>query len=427
MNDKLAFVIYYLKENKYSFNALVGALETQPFYKLIDIFFCTNKTELESKLDKIIVNYEKTIVGISFFTTQLWDIHRLMKQFKIKYGQKILFIAGGSHPTGDPKGTLKLGFDLVAIGEGEEILIELFQKLIKKEDYKNLKGIAYLDKEENYKYTGKRQPITLDQYPPFPIKEPRLGPIEITRGCPYVCYFCQTPYLLGIKPRHRSIENICKYIQIMKKNKPIDIRFITPNAFSYGSLDGKTVNIPILEELLRKVKKIIAPNGRLFLGSFPSEVRPEHVTKETITLIKLYCANDNIVIGAQTGSQDLLDSCHRGHNLDDIYRAVELTIRENLIANVDFIFGLPKETEEDINLTIKLIEDLVTLGARIHTHFFMPLPQTPFANEIPKGMNETLQKYIERLSSKGIAFGEWKKQLKLSKKVAQYLKTGKIE
>ena len=426
MIEKIAFVIYYLKQNKYSFNALVGALETQPYYKQIDTFFFTNNEDLVSGLNKIINNYEQIVVGISFFTTQLWDIHGLMKLLREKYKKEILIITGGPHPTGDPKGTLKLGCDLVVVGEGEDTLIELFQRLIKKEDYHNIMGIAYYNAEGIYEYTGRRTPIDLDKYPPFPMKHQKLGPIEITRGCPYVCYFCQTPYILGTQPRHRSIENICKYIELMKRNEHIDIRFITPNAFSYGSPDGKTVKLEKLEALLIKVKNIIAPKGRIFLG-FPSEVRPEHVSEKTLELIKKYCANDNIVIGAQTGSQKMLDYCHRGHNLEDVYRAVDLTIKEDLIANVDFIFGLPKETEEDVNLTIKLMEDLVALGAKAHTHFFIPLPQTPFANENPTEIDMTLRKYIEKLTSKGWAFGEWRKQLELSRKLTKYLKTKKLD
>jgi len=145
-----------------------------------------------------------------------------------------------------------------------------------------------------------------------------------------------------------------------------------------------------------------------------------------LSLIKKYCANDNIIIGAQSGSQKILDICHRGHKVEDIYNAVELTVKEDLIANVDFIFGLPKETEEDINLTIKLMEDIVKLGARIHTHSFIPLPQTPFANETPKRIKENIKQYIKKITSKGLAFGDWKKQERIALKVSKYLQNKKI-
>ncbi len=422
MPKDTAFVIYYLKKNIYSFNALIAALETDEKINDLDYFFFTNEKDLILGLNDIIKKYEKVVVGISFFTTQLWDINSLTKILRKRYGNNIMLIAGGPHPTGDPKGTLKIGFDVVVVGEGEETIMELFHDV----DFKDIKGIAYINNEKKYYYTGARPPIDLEKYGPFPIKNVKFGAIEITRGCPYACYFCQTSHILGRRTRHRSIESICRYIKILKEYNKTDIRFISPNAFSYGSLDGKSLNIPQLEELLVKIKRIIAPDGRIFFGSFPSEVRPEHISEETLELVLKYAANDNITIGAQSGSQKVLDFCHRGHKIEDIYNAVELTIRAGLKINADFIFGLPKETEEDIDLTINVIKNLAKMGAKIHGHYFMPLPQTPFAKEPPGHMNEKLRKTIKELTSKGFAFGNWMKQEKIARKIALYMKTKKI-
>jgi len=427
LQKELAFVVYYHNDNKYSFNALIGALETDEIIKEIDIYYFKNKDNLIFDIKNILQRYKSVVIGISFFTTQLWDVYELIKNLQKKYQNRVVFIAGGPHPTGDPLGTLRIGFDIAFIGECEETLIEFFHKIKNDEDYGKIKGIAYLVDKKQLVCTEKRNPIDLDKYPPFPLVNNKFGPIEITRGCPYFCYFCQTPFILGSTPRHRSIESICKYVRLMKEKSLTDIRFISPNAFSYGSIDGKTLNIPKLEELLVKIKEIIAPNGRLFLGSFPSEVRPEHVIDETLDLIIKYASNDNIIIGAQSGSPRILESCHREHSIEDIYRAVEFTLSKNIKANVDFIFGLPDETEEDIGLTIKMIKDLTKKGARIHTHSFIPLPKTPFAKKEVVILNKDLKDLITELTSKSIAFGDWKKQEKLGMKIEKYLKTGKIE
>ena len=427
MQKDITFVAYYHKNNKYSFNALIGALETLEGFDDLDIHFIRSKEALLDSLKNLIERYEKVVLGISFFTTQLWEIYGLIKNLLKKFGKNVLYIAGGPHPTGDPKGTLKMGFDVVVIGEGEETLIEFLQYVRINKDYRTIKGIAYNDENKIYHCTGRRTPIRLDKYPPFPVNLNKFGAIEITRGCPYICYFCQTPYILGTYPRHRSIESICKYVRIMKSKNLTDIRFITPNAFSYGSSDGKTLDIPKLEELLIKVKEIISPEGRIFLGSFPSEVRPEHVSEETLRLIKKYCDNDNIIIGGQSGSQRILNLCHRGHSVEDLYKAVDLTLKAKIKANVDFIFGLPKETEEDIKLTIKVMKDLVKKGAKIHAHSFIPLPQTAFEKESAGRINDLVKKTILGLTSKGHAFGDWKKQERIAIKIAKYLKTKKLK
>ncbi|MEW6608903.1 MAG: TIGR04013 family B12-binding domain/radical SAM domain-containing protein [bacterium] len=428
MKKDMALILYYNKQNKYSFNALVGALETEEYFDDLKVYFINRENELTLELENIIKKHKKIIIGISFFTTQLWNTLRIIRNLRKQYSHKPLYIAGGPHPSGDPSGTLRMGFDIVIRGEGEETLIELLQKIDNDEDYTDVKGIGFINEKGEYHYTGRRPPINLDQYPPFAVKHNKFGSIEITRGCPFVCYFCQTPHIFGGRQRHRSIEKICDYVQIMRSKNLTDIRFITPNAFSYGSPDGKRLNISNLEELVNNIKKIINPNGRIFIGSFPSEVRPEHVIDETINLILKYADNDNLIIGAQSGSQRILDLCHRGHTVEDVYNAVELTIKAGLKANVDFIFGLPGEVQEDIKLTIKVINDLVKMGARIHAHTFIPLPQTPFAKRSGGGVNKELRKMIiKELVPRGVMYGDWREQEKIAKRIVRYLKTGKLE
>jgi len=358
--EDIAFVVYYQKNNIYSFNALIAAIETQEDLEDIKIYFIRGEENLKDEIESLIIRHKKVILGISFFTTQLWDIEKLVKSLRRKFRHNVLIVAGGPHPTGDPSGTLNIGFDLVVIGEGEETLIDLLRHIKKNQTYYNIKGIGFKDGNSNHQYTEKRPVINLDDYPPLPIKHSRFGAIEITRGCPHVCYFCQTPYIFGGKPRHRSIESICKAVEVMAlQYGKKDIRFITPNAFSYGSKDGKTLRYDKLEELLIRIRDIIKPDGKLFFGSFPSEVRPEQVVPQTLDLILNYAANDNIVIGAQSGSQKILDLCHRGHTVEDVYKAVELTIERRIIANVDFIFGLPGETIEDRQITIEFFTDVL--------------------------------------------------------------------
>jgi len=423
----LALLLYYHKNNIYSFNALIGALESDEIVKDMDIFFISEKKELSKSIEDIIPRYNKVILAISFFTTQLWDIKNIVKSLNNHHRSKLILIAGGPHPTGDVLGTLKIGFDIVIIGEGEETFIELVHKIRNDETFSKVKGIGFLNDEKGYIFTGKRNKIDLNKYPPFPLKNKKFGAIEITRGCPYACYFCQTPHILGTRPRHRSIESICMYVEIMKKEKLKDIRFITPNAFSYGSIDGKTLNLTKLENLLINVKQIIKPEGRIFLGSFPSEVRPEHVTKETLALILKYADNDNIIIGAQSGSQRILNACNRDHTIEDIYHSVTLTLDSGLKAYVDFIFGLPNENNEDITLTINLMKDLAKLGARIHTHYFIPLPMTPFAKCPVSRIDKNLLNTVNSLIAAGKAFGSWEKQEKIAKKISKYLQTTKLE
>lgn len=426
MQKSLAIIVFYDKQNKYSFNALIGALETEEYFNDLNIFFVKNAEELKVKIAQELKQYEKIIVAISFATTQLWETDAIVKDIRKNFDNKVFIITGGPHPTGDPIGTLKIGFDLVVRGEGEETFIEFLKKIDKDEDWKTIKGIAFLNERQEYIYTGRRPWINLDKYPPIAVKHEKFGPLEITRGCPYVCSFCQTPYIFGSKLRHRRIENIIKFVEIMKSKKLSDIRFITPNSFAYCASDDKNVDLEKLEELFKAIRDILKKEGKIFVGTFPSEVRPEHVNEDTIGLILKYANNKNLIIGAQSGSQRILDLCHREHKVIDVYNAVQITQRNGITANVDFIFGLPNESREDIRLTAKVMTDLAEMGAKIHAHFFMPLPQTPFAKERVGYINKDLKKVINKLLPKGIIYGDWEKQIEFAWKISKYIKTGEL-
>ena len=324
-----------------------------------------------------------------------------------------MLIAGGPHSAGDPLGTLKMGFDIVVRGEGEEAFPNIIKKILSNDDYALLRGIAF---SHNGKYVSNlpSKKIDINHYPPFAIKHNKFGPIEISRGCPWTCRYCQTPFLFGTKVRHRSVSNVCKWIKTMKKISPLDIRFISPNAFMYGSKDGKSINVDKIEELLKSVRQILGNKGRIFFGTFPSEVRPESVTRETVELVTKYCDNDNLVIGAQSGSDRILEHVCRGHGVNEVRQAVKLTIDAGLKSNVDFIFGLPYENEEDTILTLNLAKELTSIGARIHAHTFMPLPGTPFQNMPPGKIELKIKREIEKLISEGKLYGQWHTQEKIA-------------
>ena len=181
-----------------------------------------------------------------------------------------------------------------------------------------------------------------------------------------------------------------------------DIRFISPNAFNYPY--GLDI---LLENLWKLIKSY---GGRLFYGSFPSEVRPDWVNVENMSLLWNYTDTRRIVIGAQTGSERLLKLINRGHSVDDIINAVQISIDWGFEVDVDFIMGLPFEKVEDIERTVEIMEQIINLGGRIHLHTFMPLPQTPFASEKAGDIHPLYLEFINRYIGKGKIFGEWERQ-----------------
>jgi B12-binding domain/radical SAM domain protein len=188
------------------------------------------------------------------------------------------------------------------------------------------------------------------------------------------------------------------------------LRFVTPNAFAYGSEDnGRTANLEAIEHLLQEMAALVG-RERVYFGTFPSEVGPETVTPEAVALVRRYCGNDNLIFGAQTGSDRLLRTLRRSHSVADVYRAAEIIVAGGLRPVVDLIFGLPGEEAEDAAATLRLMEDLVSLGAVLHTHTFMPLPGTPLENAPPGRVDPVLHPLLDRLASEGHQIGQWRKQ-----------------
>jgi radical SAM superfamily enzyme YgiQ (UPF0313 family) len=96
--------------------------------------------------------------------------------------------------------------------------------------------------------------------------------------------------------------------------------------------------------------------------------------------------------------------------------AINLLKEYNFHADIDFIFGLPGENEEDILINLQFFQDVLDgkyKNVLIHTHTFMPLPGTPFEHEPLGKIDKRIFNLMGKLSTKGLAFGEHQAQAKL--------------
>ncbi len=307
-----------------------------------------------------------------------------------------IYIAGGPHPSGAVEDALK-HFDYVVIGEGEETLPELVATIQSGGNIAVVKGIAYVENGVFVK-TPARSHVNLDIFPCFNPDGPR-GPIEISRGCPWRCKYCQTPRLFGSKMRHRSIDAIVKYAKYYS-----DLRFISSNAFAYGG-NGIKPEFDKVEKLLSSLADI--EDKKIYFGTFPSEVRPEFINDKSLELINRYCTNETLSLGAQSGSERILKAIGRGHTTSDVIDSVELCFAHNIIPAVDFILGFPEETEEDQLLTLDMIKWISQKGGKVRAHYLTPLPSTPYENMQPSEISKEVHRVLGRLAQKGKVTGSW--------------------
>jgi B12-binding domain/radical SAM domain protein len=331
------------------------------------------------------------IMIYSFATPQAREVYREVANSRTQS----VFIAGGPHPSAKATEALEQ-FDVVVLGEGEETLPELILTLTDDSNLDKVRGIACRKSGRIHK-TRPRPHVLLDAYPPF--NQNLRAPIEISRGCPHNCKYCQTSRLFGTKMRHRSVEAIAFYSNYLS-----DVRFISPNAFAYGS-DGHHIALTRVAELLASL------HGRVYFGTFPSEVRPEFVTDELLDIVKERCANTSIHIGAQSGSDAVLEETNRGHSRHDVEVAVDICRSHGFCPVVDFIFGLPTEVAADQLESLDLIDSIVSKGGRACAHHFIPLPGTPYENESPAPVLNVVRKRLGKLARDGKVSGRWEPQL----------------
>jgi B12-binding domain/radical SAM domain protein len=416
--------------NRFSINALTGAIEQDTTLEALLSFPHPRHAEVE--IENLLATAQTVVVAFSFMSSALLSTAQLLEHLKAHFASeqdRLFFVAGGPHPSGDATGTLALGFDLIFIGEGERSFTEFLHRLAdQRRDFLDIRGLAFLDKEGDKPRvirTGRSIQIKLNNsYPSIGVRHRRLGAIEIGRGCPHACGFCQTPFLHGVRMRHRPLESVLWHIEQLVKFGFKDIRFITPDSLAYLSHDGMHPDYTQLEQALKAMKEV-AGTAKIKFGEFPSEMRPEYITPELAQLIDQHSDAAYIAIGAQSGSEHMLEAMHREHDVASVERAVMYLAkycRKLKKIYVDFIAGLPEETEQDEMLSQKLMQRLTAISPKvgIHSHTFMPLPGTPMQHAAPGSVGKATRKTFEILSKRGQEWGDWEHQEQIAHVITEF-------
>jgi B12-binding domain/radical SAM domain protein len=419
--SKLPIVVVADKANKYSLGVLlgylVGYLKREGIYSKFKFIL----TSWDSATQVIASLGESHILLASLLTTQVvQNLHKIAETVEVSRRLGGVTVAGGPHPSGDPYGTvLRLGFDLAFIGEAEQSFAQFIDRLVSANDYFSVEGTVAVSEDGIRARFDHPRVDDLDSVPPFCEELGLLNPIEIMRGCPHACRYCQVSFMFGAVPRFRSIESTVEYAKRLLRRGIRDIRFISPSGFHYEPRHSGSSSASIVELLEVMDREVRSLGGRIYLGTFPSEVRPEHVTDELLRSVRGLVNNRRINIGAQSGSDRLLGSLRRGHSAEDVLNAVSVARRHGFGVDVDYILGLPGESDEDVAGTLSHIEKVIRLGGRIHCHVFMPLPGTPLSFAPPGRVSDIAKKVISRIVGRGVLWGRWLKQEELASRIAR--------
>ena len=162
----------------------------------------------------------------------------------IKEDKDIFTICGGAHPTIDPEGTMaEARLDAICLGEGEEALAELCDKLERDQDPSGIPSL-WVRRGEQVKRNPVRPLIEdLDSLPLpdrsifdtalFCAQQHERGTLMASRGCPYSCTYCSNHVQRSIYPnrkkyvRFRSVDNVMREIrEIIAEDDEGKLRYI---------------------------------------------------------------------------------------------------------------------------------------------------------------------------------------------------------
>lgn len=291
-------------------------------------------------------------------------------------------IVGGADMTDHADLYLDRGADVVLIGEGDETLVELIQAMRTSAavDLSQIRSIAYKDQGQIVRTPPRPVLRDLDAIP-FPawdlVDHERYRAIwraqhgytsmnlVTTRGCPFHCNWCAKP-IWGQKYSSRSPENVVEEMEWLQKHfQPDHIWFMDDimgindrwiEAFA-DLLEARNLHIPF--KSLNRADLLL--RGR----TIPALAR---------------AGADIVWIGAESGSQKILDSMQKGTTVEQIYAAARSLHEHGVRVGFFLQFGYPGETREDIERTLQMVRDLMPDDIGISVSY--PLPGTPFYERV---------------------------------------------
>lgn len=300
-----------------------------------------------------------------------------------------LFAAGGPHASGDPESARVVGFTVLFVGPGEDTFPAFGRELAA--GRRPEAGTVYQAQEAD----------ELERGLPISHRFAGLPPLEIMRGCNWRCRYCQTG---GRAPQYRSLDSIRQYLTELKRRGFRRVSFISPSALQYGAVDPRRPDPAVLEELLRAGAGV----ELLEYGIFPSEVRPDQVSRELLELLRRFVANKRLTIGAQSASTLRLQALGRGHDRAAVENAVAAAHEAGFAVNLDFILALPDESPAERFEAVQFIRDLHRRYAlRAHLHHFFPLAGSAYERRLPAFLGATERAAMRDLELAGCATNWW--------------------
>ncbi|MEO8594646.1 MAG: radical SAM protein [Candidatus Solibacter sp.] len=288
-------------------------------------------------------------------------------------------IVNGSDASDRAADYLAAGFTFVVEGEVEQGIVEVARRILCADGVPcpGLHGVSFIDPQTGaLRHTPRRPPIANLDALPLPAWDLldaapyRQAWVEAhgyfslnmvsSRGCPYRCNWCAKP-IWGDSYHCRSARLVAGEMRDLKAKFQPDHLWFADDIFAL-SQQWTLEFADAVEELDARIP-------------FKMQSRCDLMTRPTVdALLRAGC--NEVWMGVESGSQDVLDAMDKGTRMWQVYAARENLRRHGIRACYFLQFGYPGETWAEIEKTIALVRE--TRPDDIGVSVSYPLPGTPF-------------------------------------------------
>ncbi|HBY98316.1 MAG: B12-binding domain-containing radical SAM protein [Ardenticatenaceae bacterium] len=268
-------------------------------------------------------------------------------------------ILGGPEPPFYAEEYLARGADIVVTGEGELTLEELLPHLAQRgvRDMAHIKGISYRGDDGQIVKTPDRPFITnldelpwpdrfsidLQQYVNVWRKHHGMGSVSLitARGCPFTCKWCSHS-VYGVSHRRRSPEGVADEVEWLVAAYAPDMLWYADDVFTIH----RTWFLTYAAELKRRGIRI----------PFECISRADRMNAEVVqALAESGCYR--LWIGAESGSQRILDAMDRKTNIERVREMTRLLQQHGIETGMFIMLGYEGETDEDLEATVDHLKE----------------------------------------------------------------------
>jgi anaerobic magnesium-protoporphyrin IX monomethyl ester cyclase len=366
---------------------LAGCLLTMDNSEVKIVDMEADQMRTERAIDEAL-RFNPDMVGITISASAAYKTSTKIAQSIKEQTSDTLLVGGGHHATFLPNELLREGFDVVALGEGDDTIVDIARTIKGRMQLKDIRGIVFKEGDHLVRTQPRALIENLDRLP-FPAldlvqkekytirvfgDDDTVACLETARGCPYACDFCSVTPTWGNKWRNKSNTRILMELD-QARQLGYDWVFFTDDIF---------VVYPNVKQRMDLFRKMLQHNfGFKWIVQMRADVtalNPELIRLGSEAGMRL------AFLGIESGSPEILRKMHKGLFTPQSVKAVRVLSENGVIVLCGMMIGAPYEKFRDMTRTVEFSRKLADAGAdAMQFTVYTPLPGTRVFDDALRG------------------------------------------